>query len=114
MSQTCYLAIVLMMVTSLGCAMCDSSLDDQYSAYGGVRDRVDRVNGRVASLFDPAASLDAVVAGDQPLEAEAAPDTGEKDDASSNGGVGSTLTDDLLKELEKMEPLPELPADDST
>ena len=114
MSQTCYLAIVLMMVTSLGCAMCDSSLDDQYSAYGGVRDRTDRINGRVASLFDPAASLDAVAAVNQPLEAEAETDSDVKDESSSNGGVGSTLTEDLLKELEKMEPLPELPADDST
>ena len=42
------------LVMSLGCAMCDSSQDCKYAAYGGTIERLDMVNGRVNSILNPA------------------------------------------------------------
>ncbi len=44
-----------LIVSASGCAMCYTPYDDTYSAYGGIRERQDRVHGRVGSILsDPA------------------------------------------------------------
>lgn len=48
------IGIFLGLVSSLGCAMCASNLDDFYGAYGGRRARADMRCGRVGSIIDPA------------------------------------------------------------
>ena len=109
MSQACYLSLVLVIATSLGCAsMCDSSMDCQYNAYGGVRDRVDRVNGRVASRFDPATSLEPVLVTEEPLPL--APDISDTGDGKPSEDEGkSNLTDELIRKLDQLESLPKIP-----
>lgn len=51
LSRVVGLALVLL---SSGCALCDSPYDYDFAAFGGVRDRYDRRNGRVGSILDPA------------------------------------------------------------
>ena len=46
--------VALAIVSSLGCSMGANPHDCKYAAYGGLIDRVDRVNGRVGSVLDPA------------------------------------------------------------
>ena len=46
--------IVLGIVSTIGCSMSANPHDCKYAAYGGLIDRVDRVNGRVGSVIDPA------------------------------------------------------------
>jgi hypothetical protein len=46
--------VVLVMATSAGCAMCDSSQDGAYGAFGGRWQRTDPFCGRVGSVIDPA------------------------------------------------------------
>ena len=43
---------VSLLVSSLGCAMCDSSLDTNYAAFGGLFERTDQ-HGRIGSTFSP-------------------------------------------------------------
>lgn len=111
-----YVVILLAISASIGCvSMCDSSLDCQYNAYGGVRDRIDRTNGRVASIFDPAAAAVAPPVVEEPLpdmpdrfdsdsDESNSPDAGEREE-------GEGLTEDLLKELRT--DLPEVPNPDA-
>ncbi len=41
-----------------GCTMCHTPFDDTYAAYGGVRERQDRMHGRVGSILsDPAMQM---------------------------------------------------------
>jgi|GEM_PF-4220950 len=52
----------------VGCgSMCMSTQDCEFHAFGGLRDRQDRVNGRVASLFDPAIASPGYVPEEAPL-----------------------------------------------
>jgi len=105
-----FIAGIAVLVASLaGCAsMCDSSLDCDFHAFGGMRDRQDRVHGRVASLFDPAAALASTV---PPMEG--LPRFGDDGLDSPETGDGSVddsgLTDELLNELDKYDELPEVP-----
>lgn len=45
---------VLLSMSTMGCAICSSDLDKEYSAFGGAWERHDRTSGRVGSLFAPA------------------------------------------------------------
>ena len=47
----------------LGCAMCKNPYDCEFAAYGGVHQRTDYRNGRVASRFDPAPTVDGPIGG---------------------------------------------------
>lgn len=105
-----FIAVALTAMT-LGCAsVCDSSLDCDFHAFGGVRDRHDRVNGRVESIFDPAPALAAVAPVEKPLP-PADSTNGDDGDLSGDGSVeDSGLEDALLDELEAMEKLPKVPS----
>ena len=65
------------MASAGGCAMCQSSFDDQYAAYGGSQARADMNHGRVGSRFG---SLE--VSGEVPPEPTDAPEV--LDDVGSN------------------------------
>ena len=122
MHDACRISFALLFAMSVGCvSWCDGSFDCDYHAFGGMRDRHDRVNGRVGSLFDPAASLDAVLTVQEPLplldespadgQSESSgintdPDTGEVED--------SGLTEELLDELRQMRELPNVPLPEGT
>lgn len=103
--------VSILVSASAGCAsMCDGSLDCDYHAFGGVRDRFDRVSGRVGSVFAPAAAMAPPVYREEPLpelpqqadggSREADPGTGEVED--------SGLTEELLNELNTLDELPEV------
>lgn len=47
----------LSLFITCGCAVCASSHDCKYAAYGGIRERADMVRGRVGSVFDPAPEI---------------------------------------------------------
>jgi hypothetical protein len=47
-------ALLSLVASSMGCAMCASCGDCCYGASGGTHPRADQCTGRVASLFDPA------------------------------------------------------------
>ncbi len=53
--------IALGIVSTVGCSMGANPHDCKYAAYGGLFDRVDRVNGRVGSVLDPAAVVEHTV-----------------------------------------------------
>jgi hypothetical protein len=44
----------LLLIKSLGCALCANPHDCKYAAYGGLRERTDYVHGRIGSVIDPA------------------------------------------------------------
>ena len=99
----------------VGCAMCESSMDGDFHAYGGSRDRIDRVNGRVGSLFDPAAAVEAVPFVEQtlpPVDTPAGTDgaTTRRDDGSVED---SGVTEDLLEDLKQFGELPPVPGVES-
>lgn len=60
-------ALLSLVASSMGCAMCASCGDCCYGASGGTHPRADQCTGRVASLFDPA---DGGIAADQTAPAE--------------------------------------------
>ena len=121
MSQA--LKLIALLVTSMlvGCAsMCDSTFDCHYHAFGGMRDRQDRVNGRVGSLFDPAPALPPIASVDAPLPFLDSLDedgTGEGDGTEDTGDGSvedSGLADDLIQELDdSLDALPQVPSLDS-
>ena len=43
---------ISLLVSSLGCALCDNSLDNNYASFGGLVERTDH-HGRVGSSFSP-------------------------------------------------------------
>ena len=55
MRSICGWVLILGFAPCMGCAMCDSSYDNHYAAYGGLFERLDREHGRVGSVFAPAA-----------------------------------------------------------
>lgn len=98
-----------------GCAsMCDSSFDCDFHAFGGMRDRIDRKNGRVGSIFDPASAQPSVVPAVDPLldsdvstdNEPALPSKTDKDDTED-----SELKRRLLDALDGKDPLPTIPPD---
>jgi len=108
-----------MLTLATGCAsMCDSSFDCDYHAFGGMRDRHDRSNGRVGSIFDPAAAQPSIVPPQEslPYVQDRINISGDEDDADENSddsSDGEDLKDSLLDELEEMDDLPDLPGSDS-
>ena len=73
MNVTTALGTILMGIAgTLGCSMGANPHDCKYAAYGGLMDRVDRVNGRVGSVIDPA-----VVVTHEPDEASLEPTLAE-------------------------------------
>lgn len=118
MSQAFKLIAVLAASMLVGCAsMCDSTYDCHYHAFGGMRERQDRVNGRVASLFDPAPALPPIASTDAPLPfLDNLEDDGSGDgDGMEETGDGSVedsgLADDLIQGLDdSLEDLPQVPS----
>jgi hypothetical protein len=53
----CWLLVLLLPPFVAGCAMCSSCDDYTYATEGGRWQRHDPVNGRVASIFEPAGSV---------------------------------------------------------
>ena len=107
--------IVVMLALFSGCAsMCDSSYDCDFHAFGGMRERMDRKNGRVSSIFDPAAARPSVVPSPQTLDNDPmgsdelmGANASQSDDAGESGD--SELRDRLLDELDKLDDLPIIP-----
>jgi hypothetical protein len=58
----------VMLSAVVGCSICASPYDDYYAAYGGLRTRANMVEGRVASLFDPAPEIEHAPADTRDLE----------------------------------------------
>ena len=48
----------VLLVGTVGCAMCSSPFDYEYPAHGGTQQREDMLHGRVGSRFDPARSVE--------------------------------------------------------
>lgn len=121
MSQALKLIAVLATSMLVGCAsMCDSTYDCHYHAFGGMRERQDRVNGRVASLFDPAPALPSIASADTPLPfldnlEDERNGEGEGSEETGDGSVeDSGLADDLIQGLDdSLEDLPQVPSLDS-
>lgn len=99
MQRFAYLLALIPLSLCVGCAsMCDSSMDAQYHAYGGLYDRVDRVNGRVGSQFDPAETVAPAEVEDfdpaAPLPEVTAPPEGDVSEGAA-GELAQALVDAL-------------------
>ena len=110
------IAAIVLLALAPGCAsMCDSSFDCDYHAFGGMRDRIDRKDGRVGSIFDPASALPSVVTPQEVLapDGQAAntdnPDAKNSQDGSGDSDDDANLRDRLLDELDKLDELPAIP-----
>lgn len=98
----------------VGCgSMCVSAPDCEFHAFGGLRDRQDRVNGRVASLFDPAIASPGYIPEEAPLPPE---DPDEVDDSSDDSAEEEDPNaeeepwqKDLREELDKLKFPDEVP-----
>jgi hypothetical protein len=105
MVNGCHMLLISLIAACIGCAMCDSGLDRNYAAYGGVRDRMDRVDGRVGSILGPAAAQDLVDrSGEEAFETFVPPSTPTVDDDREQY---SPIDDDqpksdLLRKLEEL------------
>lgn len=96
------------LVMSLGCAMCDSSQDCKYAAYGGAIERLDMVNGRVNSILNPA-SISRTEGGSQSQEVapnELAPTPAAEQDESPS--VDTPLENEAAEQRAGSSPLDEL------
>lgn len=110
---TVLLALLLLLP---GCAsMCDSRYDADFHAFGGMRDRIDRTDGRVGSVFDPADAQSAVVPPEltsppsSPHELPIPDSTGETDSSEES----QELRRRLLDQLDRIDQLPTIPNDAS-
>ena len=108
------LFVTLLCLMNFGCgSMCQSTYDCDFHAFGGMRDRQDRVNGRVGSILEPAAALPGQVPEEVPLPPEerlnsddevgSGVDSSDSEDGSLNE---SEFRNRLLDELDKLEELP--------
>lgn len=104
MVNGCHLLMISITAACVGCAMCDSGLDRNYAAYGGVRDRVDRVDGRVGSILGPADSQDLVDrSGEEAFEPFIPPSTPTvDDDREQYSPIDDDQSNDLLRKLEEL------------
>ena len=106
MRYACQLVLILFTIASIGCAMSKGTFDDHFAAYGGQRDRLDRVHGRVGSLLDPAASLEAAPTVDEPARADNRFDlpqddlADEFDDGVDDETDEAGISDELRKAIE--------------
>lgn len=50
-------SLLALLTATTGCAMCESSFDNQYAAHGGTWQRADPEAGRVGSAFEPAEAM---------------------------------------------------------
>ena len=67
-------ASLTLLVTG-GCAVCAHPYDCDYAAYGGLRQRTDMSQGRVASVFDPASEISYETPAEQSPPASPRPDS---------------------------------------
>ena len=121
-----FLAVLLLGLPSLGCAMCDGAFDCDYAAFGGVHDRIDRRNGRVGSLFDPAAALESNLPtemyDDSSYDEESATDllpsvdapNGQDEPVDDEGFDPGDLPRQIQETLEKARQLPQVNPEDET
>lgn len=108
------LVVSFLCLMNFGCgSMCQSTYDCDFHAFGGMRDRHDRANGRVASLLEPAAALPSQVPEEAPLPLEdrlvgdQEVGSGVDSSGSEDGSLGeSEFRNRLLDELDKLEELP--------
>lgn len=113
------LSLLGLFTLATGCAsMCDSRFDCDYHAFGGMRDRHDRTNGRVGSILDPASALPSIVPPQEPLpyvedRLNLSDDETSDDDTDDDSSDGEGLKDRLLDELDEMDDLPDLPGSDT-
>lgn len=102
----------LTLVVSCGCAVCASTEDSKFAAYGGLRQRTDMVHGRVASVFDPAPEVIHARNGEQ--SPRLAPADSVEDSGSTEGQVeprvpGNGGADPGFDEPDTESVLPQLP-----
>lgn len=107
------LLISVYILSIVGCgSMCNTTPDCEFHAYGGMRDRHDRVNGRVGSLFAPAAADPSIVPPEEflpPLDVDSPDDPDDVPPGSDDGSVEeSELGKKLIDELDKLDDLPEV------
>lgn len=97
----------------VGCgSMCASTPDCEFHAYGGLRDRQDRVNGRVASLFDPAIASPGYVPEEAPLPPAEPEQTDDRDEEATGDDDADTEKEPWEKELQKELDEMKLPTDE--
>lgn len=65
MRRSAWLIACLSLFVCKACTLCANPHDCKYAGYGGVRERVDLVHGRVGSVFDPALEISHVAASRQ-------------------------------------------------
>ncbi|MCA9152251.1 MAG: hypothetical protein KDA92_23275 [Planctomycetales bacterium] len=74
----------LVLISASGCAMCASPYDCTYVSYGGIRERVDMVHGRVGSMYAPAEEINHATHTPAVLEESVPPgDDSSTDDAEA-------------------------------
>ena len=107
MRYTCQLVLILFISACIGCTISKGTFDHRFAAYGGLRDRLDRVHGRVGSVLDPAASLEPVRAVDEPASVDNLFDlpqddlADEFDDGVRDEAVDEGFSDELRKAIEE-------------
>ena len=120
MRYACQLVLILFTSASIGCAMGKGTFDNHFAAYGGQRDRLDRVHGRVGSLLDPAASLEPVPAVDEPASADNLFDlpqadlADEFDDGVGDEAVYEGFSDERRRAIEEAQESLPPPMEDET
>ena len=104
-------SVLSLLVCCWGCAVCASPYDCTFGAYGGIRERMDMVHGRVGSVIDPAPEVSHVVPSEQspemPEEADDEPDTVDFGDESGSSEDLGPLRNDELE-------LPDVPDDEGS
>ena len=94
---------VVLLSASSGCSICCAPYINHYESWGGVRERVDPVYGRVGSIFSDPTEPGGVPIDNSIRESEFGPE--------DDGGRGNDRSDDeLLREIEGGESEEELPA----
>ena len=107
--------MVCIVLMGSGCGAVCKNTDCNFHAYGGIRDRIDRVHGRVGSAFDPAESLAAParpIDDLPPLEDESSETDGTDAGKVEDGNIeDSELRDELLDKIRGLDPLPQTEAE---
>lgn len=98
MTRFAAILVTVLLGSASGCRLCCDSEDIAYPAYGGVWERIERNQGRVGSLYDPAGARASN------LTDRNAP--AENDDARSNIIPPQRLEEDLQDDS-PIDPVPE-------